>query len=114
MDQNAETFMINYTGHGDPHSGGWIVNMLEESQDATSGTVTIDDVLDIFTQSEFKGSMEISSDSPYSGKLCHAAKDYFTRNNLDELKLKYKIMGATNNDEGLPWNVYEQMLSERG
>jgi hypothetical protein len=31
VDQGADTFMINYTGHGDPNSGGWIVNMLEES-----------------------------------------------------------------------------------
>lgn len=107
IDQNADTFMINYTGHGDPNTGGWVVNMLEESQDALSGTVTIDDVLDIFTKSDFKGSMEISSDSPYSGRLCFAAKDYFTRNNVDQANLKYKIMASTDNDQSLPWNTYE-------
>ena len=53
MDQNAETFMINYTGHADPSTGGWAVAQLEESQDALSGVVTMDDILDIFTKSEY-------------------------------------------------------------
>jgi hypothetical protein len=101
MYQNADTFMINYTGHGDPETGGWAVSLLEESHDAIMGTILMDDILDIITKSEFKGSMEICSDSPYSGKLCYAAKDYFNKNNLSNAGLKYKIMASTSIEKSL-------------
>ena len=47
----------------------------------------MNELLDLFSESGYKGRVEITSDSCYSGKLCHVAYEYF-ENNLKRKRLQ--------------------------
>ena len=65
---------MNYSGHGNEGNGAWEVTCKETTLDFDKFNITLDEVLDVFVESGYKGNIVISSDSCYSGWLCYIAK----------------------------------------
>ena len=100
-----------YSGHGHPDTGAWVVTLWEQSIEFEKAQITLEEVLDIFKESGYKGFVEISSDSCYSGNLCYRAKKYWESNGghdklpMDELK----ISTTTHRTRKALWGQYRTM-----
>ena len=75
----ASRFFLYYTGHGDSETGGWKTFLKELSLEFTANTISIEEILDVVKETKFSGHMEITSDSCFSGLLCHAAREYWMK-----------------------------------
>jgi len=64
-------------------SGGDLINCL----------IIIDEILDIINESKMQIGFEITSESCYSGELCHRAKNWFEKN--VNYTFKYLIINSS-------------------
>ena len=71
------------------------------------------EILDIIAESAYTGIVEITSDSCYSGYLCHAAKKYVTdEETRNKLKVEsFKIMASCFKDTKSMWGEYRKYKS---
>ena len=74
----ADKFTLYYVGHGHD-SGGWVTYPVDGTEDAKTKYVQIADILDAIKESDYENSVEIISESCYSGQACHNAKDWWEK-----------------------------------
>lgn len=106
-----------YSGHGDEKTGGWIVQLENDktSLNIEDCRIQIDDVLKIINESGFKGNVEISSDSCYSGKLCFSAKKFWEEKGGFDGKLSFaslKFAASTHSSRKALWGCYRNMKKD--
>jgi hypothetical protein len=49
-EEEADSFLLYYSGHGDEETGGWICHLDEVSFDINDGRVNIEEILDMFKE----------------------------------------------------------------
>jgi hypothetical protein len=74
--------MFYYTGYGkhddsDEHNGALVVKPEDGKDEKSDGLIYMSDFLNIIQNSGFKGGVEMSIDSSFSGNLCYKAKEWF-------------------------------------
>ena len=79
INKKCNSFVIYYSGHGSIEHGGWMINLEKASLDMFESIVTLDEVLKVIDESEYKGDVEITSDSCYSGQICYHAKAWWEK-----------------------------------
>ena len=72
----ADKICIYYVGHG--HKDGWVTYPVDETEDGKK-YVHVEDILNAVKESDFDKSVEIISESCYSGKVCHNAKEWWEK-----------------------------------
>lgn len=67
--------MIYYCGHGHANDGAWVCYKLDDSSEKNEYLIT-NEVLDMFTEKNWTKSIEITSESCFSGYFCKNAKEW--------------------------------------
>lgn len=106
-----------YSGHGSEGTGGWEVTCKEVALDFDKVTIYLNEVLDIFVESKYKGLVEVSSDSCYSGWLSYIAKEYVENHGgecgTEKLPfLELKVSGSAHRTLKAKWGEYRKMKSK--
>ena len=90
---NAQKFDFYFVGHGHSAYGGWVMNSHGDINNLNQNTVKIKDVLTIINNKNMMIGFEITSESCYSGEICHQAKKWCEEN--PSYHFKYLIVNAS-------------------
>ena len=80
-------YSLFYSGHGNI-DGAWIVNADDVSLDDIDSKIVFQEVWDIIYETGYKGGVEITSDSCYSGKIVLKAQEFW----MDKTKYPRNIV----------------------
>ena len=74
---NASSFLLYYSGHGNKQGGAWKCSVKDNgiAFDRDEYLIEIEEVIQCIVKSGFNQSVEITSDSCYSGQLCYKAQE---------------------------------------
>ena len=90
---NAQKFDFYFVGHGHEAYGGWVMNSRGEVNNLGRDTVKIQDILSIINNKNMTIGFEITSESCYSGEICHQAKKWIEEN--PHYHFKYLLINAS-------------------
>jgi hypothetical protein len=123
INKGATKFLLYYTGHGhEPTNptnhmihGAWVVASDNGKYDASDRLIYLSEVLDAIYKSGFRGGVEITSESCYSGNLCYKAKewcqdhpDYFEDNDF-----YIDVSASTNRNRKGTWGKFGRMKKRK-
>ena len=101
-------FMIYYSGHGRDGSGAWIFSINQPTLNFEDVTLTITEILDIVNDIGFDDVIEITSDSCYSGALCHEAKAWWEKHPNRNIKVLF-VKASTYKEVKAVWGRYTRL-----
>ena len=111
---DASSFLVYYSGHGNKEGGAWKCSVKEQTIafDKHEYLVQIEEVIDLILKSGFNKSVEITSDSCYSGQLAYTTQKMW----MDDLKKggktgitqfeSFKLAASTSPDRLAEWGAY--------
>jgi hypothetical protein len=101
-----------YSGHGHPENGAWCVHLKEPGLEISEELINFEELWNVIYQSGFKGGIEITSDSCYSGKVCILAEKYWS--NPEKLRnIEYlRVFASADAKKQACWGKYTQMKKD--
>lgn len=110
----ASKFILYYVGHGHETQGGWVTYLPEGKGnaivDVDKQVVNIIEILEILNLSDYGNDFELTSESCYSGEICHQAKDWIEekRRNKDKQFRQLSITSSTYRTNKGIWGDYRK------
>ena len=112
--EQCTKFILYYVGHGHEEFGGWVTYLPEHKKtnivNVDKQIVGIKEILEILNHSEFQNDFELTSESCFSGEICHQAKDWIEekRKNKDKQFRQLSITSSTFRENKGIWGEYRK------
>ena len=110
-EKRTTKFVIYYCGHGSDIKGSWVTyhepGSATQIDEVKANLVEIKDILELVNKSDYEESVEMTSESCFSGFLCHEAKDWIEDHKDRDFKELSIISTAYRNNRGI-WGKYRK------
>jgi len=116
MEMRATKLVLYYVGHGHEEYGGWVTHWKDDG--STAGLkrdkfVHVHDILNAIESHEYDDlSVEITSESCFSGQICHQAKTWWEDLQDGERGFNsLRVLGSTYKGNKGVWGKYREFKS---
>ena len=86
-----------YCGHGYATNGDWVCYPDKAGATSTQDYFNVDDLLNLVDSSDYDKSIEITTESCFSGNMCKKAKDWIERRQANRCKKGHDLKHYTEN-----------------